>query len=130
MSNKVTFQFRKFTDIDLTGKEYGDPTWGYCIYDDYAEALNNCFSAPVITAETGSIQELLDMNPQELLNYITETHSDFADVINGFDDEIHGFYINNTYHYVKNNVVVDETGKALYPDSIDECLTNIEEDEE
>ncbi len=78
MSNVVTIQFTRFTNIDEKGKEI-NTNFGYRIYDSYESQYNNTFS---------SLEELNDTVNRDTLRNIAIKHygtEALSDVCSGVD---------------------------------------------
>jgi hypothetical protein len=72
MSNRVSFQYTKFTNYNADGTPSWD-SWGYRIYDDYDQSYNNTYD---------SLEELMSsINRGNVAEYIANTFEDFWEAI-------------------------------------------------
>lgn len=91
MSNRVTFQVTKFTDLNEALEEV-ESHYGYRIHDDYGQEYNNIYE-----------KSDLPRTPEEAVKILREEHSEI------FIDAVmvkQGFYFNDEW------VILDEEGNV------------------
>jgi hypothetical protein len=81
MSNRVSIDATQFTDTD------GTTTYGFRMYDDYAQLYNNC-------AES----DIMEMDDKELFKYVLDRSDDVSGEMFSFcHSEQKGMYINGMW---------------------------------
>lgn len=89
MSNRITIEYTKFTNLTTEGEEEFT-SFGYRIYDNYANDYNNTFD---------SFEELTEAVHEGNLLEVLKNHEDFKDV--DFEDAMpvaSGIEFNGTFY--------------------------------
>jgi len=82
MSNRVSIEATKFVNTD------GSETYGFRMYDDYAQLYNNCADS-----------NIMYMDDLDLFDYVLERSDDVSGGMFGFcHEENKGMYINGSWH--------------------------------
>jgi len=113
MSNRIEIQLTKFVNLDHLGNVQDDFSFGYRIYDDYADVYNNTFE---------SLEDLLREVHEDNFWEVLSDHDEFKDI----DDlTCSGISFNGTSYTwneikeIKEEIQRRDEKNGLYPDKED-----------